>query len=140
MAAVQRPPDYVVPKTFGMSALLGIMTALSLLFSVLRWLDAMPVFYFFFSAQTLVICLAQMFNGRSPRLASIIAGALMLPIFTILAAMVNPYSPRVFVVLLAVFLVPVGAFLGYLTGTCSAGIFLVMEYLERKWGRHSCLP
>ena len=33
-ATIQRPPDFAVPKTFGMSAILGIMTALALLFAV----------------------------------------------------------------------------------------------------------
>src|SRR5262245_31385315 len=93
-AAVQRPPDFVVPKTFGMSAILGIMTALAMLFACLRWVDAWPVFYFFFSALALVICLAQMFYGKTPRLASIVAGAITLPLFSLGAVLfdgdVNP--------------------------------------------------
>src|SRR4051812_18908204 len=40
LAAIQRPPDFAVPKTFGMSAILGIMTALALLFAALRWLNS----------------------------------------------------------------------------------------------------
>src|SRR5947207_10558173 len=66
LAALNRPPDFVVPKTFGMSAIIGIMTALAIVFGCLRWLDAWPVLYFFFAVQGLVICLAQMLYGRTP--------------------------------------------------------------------------
>jgi hypothetical protein len=126
---LNRPPDFVVPKTFGMSAILGIMTALAILFGCLRWMNAFPVLYFFFGVQALAICLVQMFYGRTPRLASIIAGAIILPVFTVIAAVLNGRgNPGV--ACAAVGFVPVGALLGYLTGTCAAGVFLVMDYLE----------
>jgi hypothetical protein len=128
-AALQRPPDFVVPKTFGMSAILGIMTALAMLFACLRWLDAWPVFYFFFSALALVICLAQMFYGKTPRLASIVAGAVTLPLFSLGAVLFDDDVHPGFLCLLIGF-VPFGAFMGYLTGTCAAGVFLVMDILE----------
>jgi hypothetical protein len=129
-AALQSPPDFVVPKTFGMSAILGIMTALALLFACLRWANAEPVFYFFFSVEALTICLAQMLNGKAPRLASIAAGALILPAFTVAASLLTGNNRGGFVCLAIVF-IPFGAVLGYLTGTCAAGIFLVMDFLER---------
>jgi hypothetical protein len=128
-AAVQSPPDFVVPKTFGMSAILGIMTALAMLFAILRWAGAEPVFYFFFSVEALAICLAQMLYGQTPRLASIIAGAVILPTFTLLAAFFVPDNSGA-LICLAIGFIPVGAVLGYLTGTCAAGIFLVMDYVE----------
>jgi hypothetical protein len=127
--ALQRPPDFVVPKTFGMSAILGIMTALALLFAALRRLDADPVYYFFFSVLAITICLAQMLCGKSPRLASIIAGAIILPLFTIIAAFFSLEADGG-VLCLSIVLVPFGALFGYLTGTCAAGIFLIMEYAE----------
>jgi len=126
---VRSPADFVVPKTFGMSAILGIMTALAMLFAILRWSGAEPVFYFFFSVEALAICIAQMLYGKTPRLASIITGAVILPAFTLLAAFFVP-DGRGAVICLAIGFIPFGAFLGYLTGTCAAGIFLVMEYLE----------
>jgi hypothetical protein len=128
-AALQSPPDFVVPKTFGMSAILGLMTVLALLFACLRWLDSYPVFYFFFSVQAITICLAQMFYGKTPRVASIVAGAIILPLFTIVAGFFSARS-NLAMVCLAIGFIPLGALLGYLTGTCAAGIFLVMEYLE----------
>jgi hypothetical protein len=129
IAVINRPPDFVVPKTFGMSAILGIMTALAILFGCLRWMNAWPVFYFFFGAQSLAICLVQMFYGQTPRLASIIAGSIFLPVFTIAAAVLSNHSDPALACAVVAF-IPCGALLGYLTGTCAAGIFLVMDYLE----------
>src|SRR5690242_19996013 len=77
------PAKYKVPQRFGMSAILGIMTALALLFGGFRILNAEPVVYLFFGIQSLVICLVQMFNTRMPRAASATAGALMAPLFTV---------------------------------------------------------
>src|SRR5438067_11620588 len=71
------PARYKVPQRFGMSAILGIMTALALLFGGFRLLNAEPVVYLFFGIQSLVICLVQMFNTRAPRAASATAGAIM---------------------------------------------------------------
>jgi hypothetical protein len=130
--ALSRPAEFMVPKTFGMSAILGIMTALAFVFGALRWLDAYPVFYFFFAVEALAICLAQMLYGKSPRLASIVMGAVILPAFTVVAVMFAPVRPRDMpgIGCLMIAFVPCGAVLGYLTGTCAAGTFLVMEYLE----------
>jgi hypothetical protein len=127
--ALRRPPDFVVPKTFGMSAILGIMTALAILFGCLRWLDAWPVLYFFFAIEALAICIAQMLNGHAPRLASIIAGTVILPAFAFFAAVFS-HDFEAWMILAIVALVPCGALLGYLTGACAAGIFLVMDYVE----------
>jgi hypothetical protein len=131
LATIQRPPDYVVPKTFGMSAILGIMTALALLFAGLRRLNAPPELYFFLSGLAIAICIAQMAYGGAPRLASVVAGALILPLVMVISvALSGDWRRTVFCIFLAVPLIPCGALLGYLTGTCAAGIFLVMNYLE----------
>ncbi len=131
------PAKYKVPQRFGMSAILGIMTALALLFGGFHLASAEPVVYLFFGLQTLVICVAQMFNAKSPRAASVIAGGIMAPIFTLrlvaAAGFPIPYSLAAQIVVtffLIPFSAPVGAFLGYLTGTCAAGIFLLMDYFE----------
>jgi hypothetical protein len=129
------PAQYMVPRRFGMSAILGIMTALAILFGCFRLLDAHPMVYLFFGMQTLVICFAQMLNSKSPRLASSIAGALLAPIFVLPLFFVRDFSIGDFERIIyagvsMIFVIPFGAFLGYLTGTCAAGIFLVMDYLE----------
>jgi hypothetical protein len=135
------PAKYKVPPRFGMSAILGIMTALALLFGSFRIMNAPPVVYLFFGLQTIVICVVQMAHGKTPRLASAIAGAVLAPIFTVVLANEEIPMSRAeryfFATFALMFSVPVGAFLGYLTGTCSAGIFLVMDYAEQYWeGRH----
>lgn len=129
------PAQYMVPRRFGMSAILGIMTALAILFGCFRLLNAEPVIYLFFGMQTLVICFAQMLSNKSPRLASSVAGAILaplfvLPLFFIRDSSMGDFERVFFAIISIVFLVPLGAFLGYLTGTCAAGIFLVMDYLE----------
>lgn len=126
-----RPPDFAVPKRFGMSAILGITTALAILFGALKFGNAWPVFYLFFGMQAIAICLVQMFAGGAPRAASTFAGAIILPVFTLLVAMVSRHDePLAGVLCVMLIFVPVGGLLGYITGTCAAGVFLVMDYLE----------
>lgn len=129
----EAPAQYVVPKRFGLSAILGIMTALAILFGAMHWLDAMPVWYLFFGAQSIVICIVQMFHGQSPRKASAIAGAIMGPLFMLGSAWLTAWynSNAAGLLCLTLMMVPCGAFLGYLNGTCAAGIFLVMDKLEQ---------
>ncbi len=128
------PAQYMVPRRFGMSAIFGIMTALAILFGCFRMLNADPLIYLFFGMQTLVICFAQMLNSKSPRLASSIAGAILVPLFLLFMFFMNGrrWNPeRIMMVTIGLsFAIPIGAFLGYLTGTCAAGVFLVMDYLE----------
>jgi len=129
------PAQYMVPRRFGMSAILGIMTALAILFGAFRLLNAPPGVYLFFGLQTLVICIAQMLNSKTPRLASSIAGAILVPVFIfpiVLPEIRHLGAFDVVGILFALLVagIPTGAFLGYLTGTCAAGIFLVMDYLE----------
>jgi hypothetical protein len=125
------PADYVVPQRFGISAILGITTALALMFGAMHWLNAEPVWYLFLGMLSIVICLVQMFNGKTPRAASAIAGAIMAPVFCLGWAFFAPNIDDARAVLcLLIFAVPCGAGLGYLTGTCAAGVFLVMDALE----------
>jgi putative effector of murein hydrolase len=128
------PAHYVVPRQFGMSALLGIMTALAVLFGAFRLSNVHPLFYLFFGVQAIVICVAQMLYGKTPRAASVIAGAILLPVFLVAAA--SYYDPRhrivnSFCAIVGGFIA--GAFAGYATGTLAAGIFLVMDVMEKTF-------
>jgi hypothetical protein len=128
-----KEPDYVVPQQFGVSAILGIMTVVAMLFGGLHWVDAWPVFYLFFGVLVIAICLVQMFSGRAPRLASTIAGTIFLPGFVFVALLFNPRIDSgdwLEVTIVLTLCLPAGALSGYLTGTCAAGIFLVMDALE----------
>jgi hypothetical protein len=114
-----------------MSAILGIITALAVLFGGFQSYNAHPVLYLFFGMQAVIICLAQMLYGKAPRAASAITGGLLLPIFVI--GWISLWDRRNAQGLLCLLLgsVPIGAFFGYLTGTLAAGVFLVMDAAER---------
>jgi hypothetical protein len=124
------PAQYVVPRRFGMSAIFGIITALAVLFGSFRIYDAHPVLYLFFGVEAIVICLAQMLYGKTPRAASAVTGAVLLPLFVVAGASMSfRNTPEGFpCVVLGCF--PIGAFLGYLTGTLAAGVFLLMDAAE----------
>jgi hypothetical protein len=126
-----QPAQYVVPRRFGMSAILGIMTALAVLFGGFRLYDAHPVLYLFFGVQVLVICIAQMLYGQTPRFASIASGGALLPVFLI--GWMTFWDHRLLGggLCMLIVSVPLGAFLGYITGTMAAGIFLVMDAAEK---------
>lgn len=121
---------YVVPKRFGLSAILGITTALSMLFGLLRWIDAFPIVYLFFGMLSFVICLVQMFFGTVPRMASTVAGAVLMPIFGATAMISFDRADVSEILCTFIGCIPFGALLGYITGTCAAGVFLVMDLLE----------
>jgi hypothetical protein len=133
------PAQYMVPQRFGMSAILGIMTALAILFGAFRFLNVPPLLYLFFGLQAIVICIAQMLYGRTPRVASAVAGAVILPVFMLLTAAYLDDSPDMGLFCLLFFSVPAGAFLGYVTGTMAAGVFLVMDYAEQYFHGHRTL-
>lgn len=140
MLANLRPRDwgrgaqYVVPKRFGLSAILGITTALSLLFGLLRFNNAAPPVYLYFGLLTAICCLLQMHFGDVPRLASLLSGAILLPLFLIVGASVREGGPAgLEMACLIVGSLPIGAGLGYITGTCAAGVFLVMDALEVRF-------
>jgi hypothetical protein len=134
-----RSADYVVPKRFGMAAILGMMTALAVLFGALRLVGAEPMFYLFFGTQALAICLVQMFNGQTPRAASAAAGGIILPLFVVFAGAYYEGEMAAFLCA-AIPCVPVGAFMGYLTGTCAAGVFLVMDRFEQYLAGERAFP
>jgi hypothetical protein len=78
----------------------------------------------------MVICVAQMFYNAEPRRASMIAGAILLPVFVAGAAFVVPQGDFGFALCSAIPSILFGAFAGYLIGTCVAGVFLLMDKLE----------
>jgi hypothetical protein len=131
------PAEYVVPQRFGMSAILGITTALAILFGAMHWLSAEPGWYLFLGAQSIIICLVQMFHGKAPRQASVVAGAIIAPLFVLGAAWFSRELDAFAALCFMVASVPFGAFIGYLNGTCAAGIFLVMDKAEKYFrGEH----
>jgi hypothetical protein len=125
------PAQYVVPRTFGMSAILGIITALAILFGGFHFYEAHPLLYLFFGVQAIMICIAQMLYGKTPRAASAITGGLLLPVFVLASVGLFSRGRVEGALCLMIVSVPTGAFFGYITGTMAAGIFLVMDSVER---------
>jgi hypothetical protein len=129
-AAPLKFKTYSVPRRFGMAALLAIITALACLFGGLRLLDAPPVIYLFLGTEVMIVCVAQMLYNAEPRRASMVAGAILLPIFSVGASFFLRGGDQVEALCWAIPSVAFGAFAGYLVGACVAGIFLLMDKLE----------
>lgn len=141
-APVSRPPlvepqVFHVPTRFGLSAIMGITTAMAVLFGVLRGTGAPQVFYLFFGVLSLVICVVQMRFGEVPRQASIIAGAVLLPLFVLIGALLSDSPWRMGLDCSLIGCLAGGAFLGYVTGTCLGGVFLLMDLFEKFWTQGS---
>ena len=121
---------YSVPRRFGMAGLFAIMTALACLFGGLRLLDTPPVIYLFLGTEVMVICVAQMLYNAEPRRASMVAGAILLPVFSLGSSLFLRGADQAEALYLTIPSILFGAFAGYLVGTCVAGIFLLMDKLE----------
>lgn len=122
---------YSVPKRFGMSGILGITTFMAVVFGVLRIMNAQPGYYLFFGLFAVAMCLVQMGYGTVPRAASIVTGAVFLPIaFVIGAAIHDGANAAFYAVPMMPFFVVAGAIFGYLGGACTAGIFLLIDLAE----------
>lgn len=125
------PPikTYVVPKRFGLLSIIALTTVMALMFGLLRFYEASPVWFLFLGTLALAICIVQMFYGQVPRQASVTAGAILSPAFVVAEGIYRGWEAGViFSSVLAC--IPAGGFAGYLVGTCAAGIFLLIEKLE----------
>ena len=127
------PQTYRVPERFGIAAIMSLMTLMSLLFGVLRSLDAPPYLFLFFGVMTLAISIAQMFFGHVPRVVSIAVGAGFLPVFSIIVFILDPPKEGFWLILLGLPCIAIGGgILGYLTGTIAAGVFLVLDQMNAQ--------
>ncbi len=141
-ARLSAGPTYHVPPRFGMSAILGITTALALLFGLFRMVDAHPLIYLFTAILVAITCVVQMRWGRIARPASIVAGAIWLPVFILALFIAVSFTtddrpPIAGIVCAMVFCIPLGGLFGYLAGTCAGGFFLLMELFEKYWERRT---
>lgn len=141
----QHPPDHAshllltpsqgqvgVPRRFGLSTLLILMTMYALMFSALMSMHFPPWFVAGVGIFVTVVGVAQtiLFGGKNPRLASIVAGAAIPAIMGIVGIVVSIFFGKrppfeAFAGLLI--LPPIGALAGYAIGGAVAGIFLWIE-------------
>lgn len=148
--SIDRQPGepYVVPKRFGLRTMLFVTTAFGLIFAAAKSTPAPAVALIFYSSFVVFISLSQMAIPRLPRLASILAGALFMPV-SVYGAAYTPLGsefilqilPRMSVRNEFLWLIIIGGFLGYLGGTMLAGIFMLSDLavrflrFSRSWGR-----
>jgi protein-S-isoprenylcysteine O-methyltransferase Ste14 len=121
--------EYAVPSRFGMTAILGLLTTLAIIFGALNYSNARPPIYLFISAEIVGICLAQIFLSTAARSGSALTGALILPICAYMMMHIPRFDPLVHLAILGS-LLALGALLGYCVGALAAGFFLVMDLIE----------
>jgi hypothetical protein len=124
-----------VPRRFGIGTILVVTTAFGLLLSLLQGLGAPPGVVWFVIVFVSLVGLGQMllFGAKQPRMASIVVGAICLPLMTFATAVF--FSPRgvraeeaaCTTIAAAIF----GALFGYLAGGVVAGVFLIMDGVEQ---------
>ena len=145
-ASWDNKPAVGMPRKFSIAILMMMVTLFAMLFSALRWIGALPVYYGIFGVLVFGVALGQtlLFGGKYPRAASIWSGAILLPVqigviylFTDLLSDVfysehNVIIRGILVLFFMLFSVPFGAFFGYLAGGLSAGVVLLLELKKEK--------
>ena len=141
---------YQVPRRFSVRTLLVVTALFAAMLSLFKWTDTSPLVLVFYSSFVIVVGAAQVLLERSPRLASIVAGAIFLPILKLIAVAVEdgltavntgPFT-GLFTNGQIVYLFLFGALYGYLSGTMLAGLYLVSDHIQRLflWQKQSQLP
>ena len=149
-AAWYEKPATGVPRRFGMTALFAIMTLYAIVFAIMQSLDTNPTAFTIIAVLLTGVGAGQtlLFGGKSPRIASVCAGAMLFPL-EIVAAIVyhSLFWPRpsfstveqaviiVAIVVAIVFCIPAGGFLGYLAGVLAGGVFLLLDLIAKRTRR-----
>jgi hypothetical protein len=132
---------YQVPTRFGAGGLLAIIFVFSVVFGGLHRMDAHGGYYLFFAVLGLVVGMSQMRGAKSPRWASVIAGAVVLPP-SIFVAIAFEYGLQraLFSLPMCLISMVLGAGIGYLAGALLGGAFLIADYLEQYFDPREKLP
>lgn len=127
------PAQYSVPKRFGLSAIIGLVTMFAVMFGAINLLqsqimefDISPTVHLFFGLQLMTIWIGQMRFGQAPRRISALVGAVLLPTFVYFgteASVVSNWTP----ILVVLFFL--GALIGYCLGAVAAGLFLMIDWI-----------
>lgn len=133
---------YQVPRRFGMGPLMGMMLLYSLIFAGLRWGGAPHWVYLFLGLLGVVIGFGQMQGQSSPRLSSVLTGAIALPgclmAYMLFLGLVRGglgMGDLIGTACASIGLFFAGGFVGYLVGTVLAGVFLVGDQAEQAFYR-----
>jgi hypothetical protein len=142
--AISRRPAVGLPKRFSMAILMSWVTLFAVVFSVLQWIGASPEVFGVIGVLMFLVGIGQMwlFGGTNPRAASIVTGAVMLPIevlvlnaataFLFFRPPSNMLERIIGSIPFALLSIPIGAFFGYLAGGLTAGIVLGLNHLEKR--------
>lgn len=132
----ERPSEktlYSVPRRFDIATLLVVSLVYSLLFALLRFVNAPWQVFLFVGLLTVVIGVAQALfpYGNEPRRASLVAGMLYMQVWCFILGFAEG---RLTAGLCGAFAsVVVGPPVGYFTGVVEAGVFLVADKVRRRW-------
>ncbi len=129
---------YQVPRRFGMRTVLAATAGFALMLGIVKWLGVSPVVVIFYTSFIMVVSAAQIAFESKPRLASMVAGGLFLPLLKLgamcfdhgLAAINHGPFTGLFSGGQFFYLCVFGALYGYLIGTMLAGIYLVADKLK----------
>lgn len=134
-AADLRPPErvYHVPRKFGIGSLLVVVTLFAVIFAVMRFFMVPPVWMGVVGLQLVASGGMQWAMIKHPRLASAIAGAVLLPIALVVMAIWEGDADDAMDMVAATPCTAIpGAFCGYCAGTLIAGVFMLMEFADEK--------
>jgi hypothetical protein len=125
-----------VPRRYGPGTLLVVTTAYALLFAGFKAFGADQAWWIGTAVFLTGIGIAQMIGGpKNARPASMIAGAILLPISSIVAGLVLGLKADSEFAVGLVCSVLLGVPLGYVGGVLVGGVFLMMRYADAAIGR-----
>lgn len=131
---------YAVPRRFGMGALLAFITLGAVVLGILPRRQTATWVYLFLGVLGVAVCIGQMYFTRAPRLVSIVAGAIFLPLLGLRSTLsfIDLGVSRIdFTILLGFVMAISGGIAGYIAGAVAAGVFLLGDQIEsRLRGRH----
>ena len=131
---------YGAPRVFDIFTMFAVTLAFALLFTVLKFLqpalggDLAPTVASF-SAFVTLTGIAQMFlwNGKQPRLASIVAGPVNWFVIGLALLLISQGLKGIPMAVGAVCTAPFGVFAGYLAGAMVAGVFLLADKFRKRF-------
>jgi Clp amino terminal domain, pathogenicity island component len=125
-----------VPRRFGMGILMLMVTLFAILFSIMTAAGVDPIVFIVISVLVLAVGFGQaiLYRGRSPRLASIQVGAVLVPLEVLVAVIVPLTTGQFFNELLACLFCSIllGPIVGYLAGCVTAGAFFFIDEYQKK--------
>ena len=140
-AMIDRPKNrhYQVPRRFGLRTILIVTALFAVMLNSIELTDVSPKLLIFYSSFMIVVGGAQVVFERTPRLASILAGAVFLLILKFAARSFDVDLAEINVGLFMglfsegqityslFYSLLFGALYGYLGGTLLAGLYLVLD-------------